>query len=161
MNEPEVCKESKNLLYKNRMVSGTSMIPTTPSDTMDNLDIFLENEKQSNKIDSWNKLDKTMKMRKCNIFIEEYAKANYLSVNDKLELTDYIKDCIDRKKLSRTKDVIYNMETGMLEQIPTLLYANNRFTLRSINKKTLSSEGLGPKKNENNKMENDISTSSG
>lgn len=149
MSENEVCKESKNLMYKNRIVTGASMVQATASDTMDNLDIFLENEKQNNKIDNWNKLDKTMKMKKCNKFVEEYAKQNALSIEDKIELSEYIKDCIERKKLSRTKNVIYNVETGFLEQIPSLLYTNKRFTLRNTGKKTSSSIGLGPTKNKN------------
>ena len=45
---------------------------------VDNVDIdkILENEKQTNKNDNWNKLDKTMKIQKLHSFAEKYRKDN-------------------------------------------------------------------------------------
>jgi|TARA_B110000114_G_C15098071_1_gene402995 hypothetical protein len=134
-----------SILYKN--------VPTTNSsnqlmpDKIANLDIFLENEKILNKKDSWNKLDKTMKIQKCTEFITTFKESNELNENETLYLTQFLKDCIERKKLSRTKDVVYNTETGKLISIPLLLFVNKRFTLKNSDKKTNSSKALGPKKN--------------
>ena len=60
--EEPLHKDPNNLIFKTNL--GITKIETF-ADKMEYLDKFLETEKIQNKNDSWNKLDKTMKLQKC------------------------------------------------------------------------------------------------
>jgi hypothetical protein len=59
-----------------------------------------------------------------------------------------LKDCIDRKKLQRVKDVVYDKTNGSIKEIPALSYtkANKHFTLKNIDKRVSTLKSLAPKK---------------
>ena len=60
-----------------------------------------------------------------------------------------MKDCLDRKKLQRVKDVIYYKTLGEIKEIPALSYnkSNNHFTLKNLDAKRVSTlKSLPPKK---------------
>jgi hypothetical protein len=63
-------------------------------------------------------------------------------------LTSFLKDSLDKKKLSRVKDVIYDKENGVVKEIPALLYtkSNKHFTLKNIDKRVSTLKSLAPKK---------------
>ena len=59
------CVELKNIKYKTMLLgSANPLIETSSSNNLSNLEKFLENEKNSNKVDNWCKLDKTVKTKK-------------------------------------------------------------------------------------------------
>ena len=60
----------------------------------------------------------------------------------------FLKDCIDKKKLHRVKDVLYDKTTGCIKEIPALSYtkANKHFTLKNIDKRVSTLKSLAPKK---------------
>ncbi len=60
-----------------------------------------------------------------------------------------MKDCIDRKKLQRVKDVNYDKTLGEIIEIPALSYnkSSNHFTLKNLDAKRVSTlKSLPPKK---------------
>jgi hypothetical protein len=60
-----------------------------------------------------------------------------------------LKDCLDRKKLQRVKDVIYDKTLGEIKEIPALSYnkSSNHFTLKNLDAKRVSTlKSLPPKK---------------
>ena len=63
-------------------------------------------------------------------------------------LTAFLKDCLDKKKLARVKDVIYDKDTGIVKDIPALVYtkSNKHFTLKNIDKRVSTLKSLAPKK---------------
>ena len=63
-------------------------------------------------------------------------------------LKHYLYQCLERKKLQRTKDVIYDMQTGEIKQIPGLSFNKNtnKYTLRRVDKKGSTLKSLAPKK---------------
>lgn len=67
------------------------------------IDSILENEKQKNKIDSWNKLDKTIKMEKLQIFAEKYGKEHGYQLKEIKSLVLFFIDCLEKKKLQKKK----------------------------------------------------------
>ena len=113
-----------------------------------NLDKFLENEKYNNSNEPWSKLDKTGKLKKLIAFAENYKTTNNLSKNEYELLVSFFKDCLDKKKLHRVKDVLYNKETGEIKEIPALFFnkSSNNFTLKNIDKRVSTIRGLAPKK---------------
>ena len=146
----EECIELKNIKYKTMLLNGNVPKETMLSDTadMDTLNIFLENEKNYNTTEPWSKLDKTLKFRKMLIFVEKYKLENLLSDEEKQDMIVFLRNCLDKKKLQRVKDVLYNKETGEITDIPCLCYNKNlkHFTLKNIDKRVSTLKSLPIKK---------------
>jgi hypothetical protein len=125
---------------------------------MDALEKFLEDEIKSNCSEPWCKLDKTTKYKKLLVYANEYKTKNNLNEEQYAILVAYFKDCLDKKRLQKVKDVIYDKENGVIKDIPILVFnkSNNNFTLKNIEKKTttlktsISKPIRGTAKNKNN-----------
>ena len=148
MNTNDECIELKNIKYKSLMMNGIPWPDTKSSTNLSNLDTFLENEKNNNSNEPWSKLDKTIKTKKLLIFAEEYKEEKKLSEEDYNNLVLFLKDCLNRKKLQRVKDVVYDKETGQVKDIPGLFHnkAKNHFTIKNIDKRVSTLKSLAPKK---------------
>jgi len=104
----EECQELKNIKYQTMLLNNNSKIVSTKANT-DNLDDFLQKEKDKNKNKPWSKLGRSMKLRKLTHFVTHFAIENKLSNPDKKRLHVYLNDSLDRKKLQRVKDVNYEI----------------------------------------------------
>ena len=62
--ENEECIELKNIKYKTMLIKGGPIHETKSSNDMNNLELFLENEKNNNSNEPWCKLNKTIKTKK-------------------------------------------------------------------------------------------------
>ena len=104
--------------------------PPPPGDM--NIDAILEREKQHNKTESWNKLDKTIKMQKLHSYAEKYGKDNSLPVKDIKLLKAFFKDCLEKNKLQKTKEVQYNKDSRDITGIPSLHFnhVSHNYTLK-------------------------------
>jgi hypothetical protein len=122
--------------------------PQRESD-MDVLDRFLEDEKTTNLNGPWCKLDKTIKLKKLLVFVEKYKEDNNLQKQEELDLIEFFKDGLNKKKFNRVKDVIYDKTTGEVKSIPLLMYntISKNFTLKTSDKRVSTLKGLPPKKN--------------
>ena len=89
------------------MITPSNQTQTTNETTYTDIDKLLETEKQQNKADAWNKLDKTVKIQKLHIFAEKYGKDNTLPVKDIKALKHFFSESLEKKKLKKTKDVFY------------------------------------------------------
>lgn len=108
---------------------------------------LLEMEKQNNKNESWNKLDKSMKIQKLHGFAEKYGRENSLPMKIIKSLKVFFSDCLDNNKLSKSKDVIYDREKHEITSIPLLtMNANKNFTLRQNEKRQSTIKSLTPKR---------------
>ena len=144
----EECQELKNIKYKTMLLNGNPIHSTKSSDNISNLDKFLEDEKNNNVNEPWCKLNKTIKTKKLQEYVETYKKQNDLDEDECNLLITFLKECIDRKKLQRVKDVIYDKESGIIKEIPALCYTktNKHFTLKNIDKRVSTLKSLAPKK---------------
>lgn len=147
-NKKDECIELKNIKYKTMLLSGNLMKETKSSSDLTNLDKFLEDNKNNNMIEPWNKLDKTMKTLKLTQFADDYAAQQQYTDEEKALLHVFLKDCLDRKRLQRVKDVEYDKTTGVIKQIPALLFnkSTNHFTLKNMDKRVNTLKGLPTKK---------------
>ena len=104
------------------------------------IDRILENEKQSNKSDNWNKLDKSAKIQKLHAFAEKYGKDNGYPVKDVKLLKTFFVDCLNTNKLQKTKDLVYDKDSGNIASIPALHFntQTHNFTLRIVDAKRVS-----------------------
>jgi hypothetical protein len=143
------CQELKNIKYKTMLLNGAPLPETKSSNDLSNLDKFLENEKNNNVNEPWCKLNKTVKTKKMQDYVEKYKQDNQLSDTDTELLLTFLKDCLDRKKLQRVKDVVYDKENGIVKDIPSLCYikTSKHFTLKNMDNKRVSTlKSLAPKK---------------
>lgn len=142
------CNELKSLKYKSMLLNGVPWPENKASTDLANLDKFLENEKTFNSNEPWSKLDKTAKIKKLAVFADRYKAENNLSDEEYARLIAFFRDCLDKKKLQRVKDVNYSKETGEIKDIPALFFnkTNNHFTLKNIDKRVSTVKGLAPKK---------------
>jgi hypothetical protein len=142
------CLELKNIKYKTMLLSGIPIKETKTSNNLFNLDKFLEDEKTLNENEPWCKLNKTVKTKKLIEFASYYKNENNLNENDEQLLISFFKDCLDRKKLQRVKDVVYDKKNGSVKEIPALSYIkeNKHFTFKNINKRISTLKSLTPKK---------------
>jgi len=123
--------ELKNIKYK------TSTKMTQDNTDLSQVELFLENEKKSNRSEPWNKLDKTTKYKKIEEFASLYAEKN--NIPDSSELVTFLKDAIDKKKIYKVKDILYDKIECCIKEIPGLIFLNldtKKFTLKNTNKLT-------------------------
>jgi len=142
------CQELKNIKYKTMLLNGAPLPETKSSNDLSNLDKFLENEKINNVNEPWCKLNKIVKTKKLQDYVEYYKQENNLSDEESDLLIIFLKDCLDRKKLQRVKDVIYDKENGVIKDIPALCFikTSKHFTLKNIDKRVSTLKSLAPKK---------------
>ena len=121
-------------------------------DNVKNVDSFLEKETKKNKTDTWNKIDKTSKIKQLNEYVDKIISTEYENVNEeeRSELKKYLESSLDKKKLQCVKDVSYDKLTGKIKSIPNLHFnpATRKFTIKRNEKRvsTLKSLGTGQQK---------------
>jgi len=113
------------------------------------INTFLEKESTINKTESWNKLDKTGKIKLLNTYVDDITGLHNLSPADASSLKQYLIESLDKKKLQHVKDVQCDKLTGKIIAIPTLHFnvTSRKFTLKRAEKRvsTLKSLGKGKK----------------
>lgn len=148
------CQELKNIKYKTMLLTGdNSKLVDSITNDISNLDLILDNESNINKKESWNKLDKSIKMEKINNYIDTLKKTHKLSKEEYSMLKTYLSNCLDKKHLYKNKDVVYIKESGLLENIPSLHFNNTtrKFILRKQQHHVSTAKCLGPKKKNKSK----------
>jgi len=148
-NVKEECQELKNIKYKTMLLNGQPLQETKLSNDLSNLEHFLEFEKNNNVNEQWCKLNKTIKTKKLIEFVEFYKKEKNFNEEESQLLTLFLKDCIDKKKLQKVKDVTYDKINGVIKDIPSLCYTKStkHFTLKNVDNKRISTlKSLGGKK---------------
>jgi hypothetical protein len=142
------CQELKNIKYKTMLLNGAPLHETKSSNDISNLEKFLEDEKINNSTEPWCKLNKTIKTKKLIEYVEIYKKDKNLDENEAKNLVTFLKDSLDKKKLCRVKDVIYDKINGVVKEIPALTYtkSNKHFTLKNMDKRVSTLKSLAPKK---------------
>ena len=123
---------------------------------------MLEKEKNHNKSETWNKLDKTEKIQKLHMFAEKYGRTNNLPVKDIKSMKMFFIDCLDKQKLQKAKDIVYDKDKREIISIPSLFFnsTTRNFTLKIMDTKRVSTlKSLTPKRssvknmNEEDKIE--------
>lgn len=138
----EVKRKREGKKYINHKVNDNIMCANTVSST--NIDNILEDEKQKNIKDTWNKLDKTSKIQKLSNFAVKYCKDFDLQEED--TLIDFFKSALENNKLQKKKDLNYDMTLREIISIPSLLFKNNEFSISNDRKRISTLKSLTPKR---------------
>ena len=141
------CIQLKNINYQSMLLKRNSNIDSQRGGT-ENIDKYLEQEQNKKKnIKPWSKLEKSTKLKKIYTYIENFYEKFKMTEAEKKDLKKYMRTCLERKKLQRIKDVIYEIKTGEIKDIPGLSFneKNRKFILRKIDKKGSTLRNLAPK----------------
>jgi hypothetical protein len=135
-NENNKMKVKKNYsLYfgKTKLPKSNEFYSTSSQEHMENLELFLEDEKINNQKDGWSKLDKSLKLKKLMDYVILFSEENSLSDEESESLNQFLKESLEKRKLYRVKDVNYDKNTGTIKQIHGLVYykQSKRFSLKS------------------------------
>ena len=98
---------------------------TSATDSISNVEKYLDHERSRKTTDLWGKLDKTVKLSKLNAFAQKYISDNGLPESELTQLVAFLTTCIDHKKIVKTKDVVYDKVTGMIISIPILTHVTS------------------------------------
>jgi hypothetical protein len=154
----EECNELKTLKYKTLIMNGhvLSELKSSSCEELHKLDKFLEDDKTQNLLEPWSKLDKTGKIKKLMVYTDKYAAEHGLDETEKAELVVFFRDCMDKKRIQRVKDVVYDKETGTISDIPMLAYnkGSKHFTLKNVEKRVNTLKSLPPPRKKKGTLRN-------
>lgn len=136
----------KNINYKNMLLTGNYGLIKPDVVTHPNIDAILEKEKNANKGEPWNKLDKSAKVVKLKEFAARHGKEQDITDREITALYQFLIANLEQKKLARAKDVVYDKATGMITSIPCLLFnaTLKKFTLKRCEKRQSTLKSLAP-----------------
>ena len=127
------CKEYNSLKYRTMIMTGKNIDQKLEHESsQQELDKFLLEEQTANEKQTWNKLSKTERLKKIDVFIMNHFVERYSLQREEIDsLNAFVNKLLERKKLVKSSELFYNEETGMIEDIPALLFNNKsrRFTL--------------------------------
>ena len=144
------CPELCNIKYKTMLLNGNimEMAPKYVNSNLSSIEKILEDESKNNTNESWCKLNKTDKIKKLYDYANNIGLEKKLSEIETRDLKLYLINLLDKKKLTRVKEVKYNITTGNIESIPSLVFNDGmrKFTLKKLDKKSSIAKCLGPGK---------------
>ena len=137
------CMELKNINYKSMLLKNKIIVDNNKVFSQ-NAEELLEKEMKSNKKKQWNKLSMTVKNKKIKKYANKYALENDLNNKNKVLLNKFLKKLLMNNKITRNKDVKYDVSTGELLCVLNISFnpSNNRFTLKSNKSKKSVLSGI-------------------
>ncbi len=97
MTKKDECQELKNIKYRGMLEHhNTNNMSNETTENLTNMDDFLEKEKQLNSNIPWAKLDKTIKIKKINTYVDKYVRDNKMTLTDGKAMRKFLKDCLDK-----------------------------------------------------------------
>ena len=156
-----VCKEYNSLKYKTMIMTGENMEKQIMNETNEEtLHSFLIQERNQNKKQAWCKLSKTYKIQKIQKFVNQSLRDKYQLSNEECSQTmTYIRQLLERKKLTKASEITYDEESGDVMQIPMICFQNQsrKFTLNKETKvPAKKSKTIKKKVQKQNKIENEV-----
>ena len=156
--ENETCHELRAIEYKSKLLNPNSNDKPDPYKTatkigtLQNMEEFLEKEKNFHTDVSWTKLNKKIRIDKILMFVDEYLKKNNIDEEEKESLIKVLTEALHKNKLQRVKDLIYDKKECIIKSIPILQYdkKSKEFSLKQ-QKKTTTTMSLAPKKHSTKK----------
>ena len=112
------------------------------------IDQILDNENCHNKTEAWNKLNKTLKLQKLHTYSDKFGTENKYTTTEIIHLKRFFTEALEKKKLQKTKEVIYDKLTQEVKEVPGLFLnqSNHSFTIRIDTKRISTLKSLTPKR---------------
>lgn len=94
--------------------------------TMKELNAILNEERSANNNSTWNKLDKSKKLQK----IHQFCECRFHDEKVRNMVLDILIKAIDNNRLSKVKEVIYDITTQTITDIPSLTEVGGEYVLK-------------------------------
>ena len=121
------CKDMKALNYINMIKKGKNIVNENPDLTnLNKLELFLNNDIESNKKQKWNKITKTEKLKKIKKYVDNYKIDNNLSDTESDIHIKMISLLLDRKRLSKINEIKYDEVKGNITHIQHLSFDSEK-----------------------------------
>jgi hypothetical protein len=139
-------KHMSKIEYKSIITTGKSMssIPTTE----EKVETFLLNEHKANR--SWSQLDKISRIDRLNNYADKVGTEKNMDDKSILELKTYFKTLVDKKKLLRSKEVIYDKKTDTVLDVPLVIIRENgkkyKYSLKRVDNRQSTLKNLAPRR---------------
>ena len=144
----DYCKELKNIAYKTMLLNGHEIVPDVNNTNNNTLSKYLDDETSANQKENWSKLDKTQKVKKLINHVELLEKKFTLNDDEINKCKKYLLKCLERKALTKVKDVHYDKDKGIITDIPNLQFDNiNRVFVLKKDDKHISTVKCLPQEN--------------
>ena len=98
------CNELKTIQYKTMLLNHKEIKEDIKCDSSTNIEDFLNKESKMHKVEPWNKLDKTTKVKKLEKYADKLKEDNKLTKEELAHLSKYLTGCLDKKRLQKTSD---------------------------------------------------------
>jgi hypothetical protein len=123
MNElKSECKEYNALNYRTLIHTGSTLHTSSVETTEESLSNFLNADMDKNRKGIWSKLTKTSKIIKIKKYIKDISQSYNLTPEEATKTTNLLTKMMERKKLSKNNELVYNQESGHIESIPGLTF---------------------------------------
>lgn len=140
------CHDLKNLQYKTLLNKKSKLEVVSideKKDNINNIEKLLEKEKTSLRKNSWNKLDKTQKIKYINNYVDDFGKYD-LTFAEKIEFKKFLINMINKKQLQKKTDITYNKKEDKIIDIPIIIFNKDsrKFKQKRNDKRTSTSSSL-------------------
>jgi hypothetical protein len=129
----ESAKDYSHLKYRTTILSGNSVEVSSQS-TEECIDQFLNNDMLLNRKGVWSKLSKTEKYKRIRDYVNIQLTEQYqLTELERETAVIFFSVLLDRKKLSKNNELVYNKDGGCIEQITGLSFngITRKFSINS------------------------------
>jgi len=108
--------------------------------TFDTIQRFLDDERSRTTGLAWNKLNRSLKHKKIQDFVEKYALDHLLTEDETGQLSGYLTGKIGGGQLTTSRTVTYDRTTGVVTDVPGLIFerTTRHITLRNIDQRRTS-----------------------
>lgn len=134
--------ELRSLRYKIMLMNGNTppvAVSATPAkNSYENLQLFLEKEKNNNNKENWTKLNKSIKNKKISEFVDTFATEHELTPEEHTRLLEMLKHNMSKGKLTKNKEVTYDKTKGIIKEMPCLVFnkVTRHFTIKNMDAAT-------------------------
>jgi hypothetical protein len=115
---------------------------------INSIDELFASQSQASDLVPWNKVERSIKLRKLFQYAEKYATETAMNPKNLKSLKMFFTSSLNKGRLLKTKEVTYNVDTGIIDTIPGLQYNTNtkNFTIRNVEPKHVSTVKIKQKK---------------
>lgn len=104
------------------------------------IDDLISNQQRQNDNEQWNKIERSTKLKKLYYYAETYGLKQSMDPKDIKALKMFFTSSLNKGRLLKNKDVVYNTDNCIIESIPGLQYntKTKNFTIRNVELKHAS-----------------------
>lgn len=115
---------------------------------INSIDELFASQTPASELEPWSKIERSMKLRKLFQYAEKYGMETSMNPKDVKSLKTFFTSSLNKGRLLKIKEVVYNIDKGVIDTVPGLQYNTNtnNFTIRNVETKHVSTVKIKQKK---------------